>query len=324
MNLFRPIGLEWFTRGFWKIAEPYGNQPGTIEQFLGIPRDAKTEPIQKYGEVQIIDGVYYIPAKISSEYYIQKAVTFDQFLKMDFDIIIATYMGHEQPYAELVKRYKPKAVYIRQIGNTSEQPKICRNVLLAVNTPMPPGVNYIKYHPEHHRDYCYTPPENHDTIKSFMADPLHEPDINLFFKYEKALPEFTFKMHGIDGRDGVISGDLMPQAIKTSAFVWHVKRTGCGGFVPRQALACGRPCIIKKSYCYEYHTLTRDLFEDGVNCIDLDLGSLKENIERIEYFSQPDRHKEMCKNTAEKFKRGVNFNKEAEKIREWLNNLLRR
>lgn len=106
-----------------------------------------------------------------------------------------------------------------------------------------------------------------------------------------------------------------------SAFVWHVKRMGCGGFVPRQALASGRPCIIKKKYCYEYHTLESELFEDSVNCIDLDLGTTRENVQRIKYFSEPTRHAEMCKTAAEKFKRDVNLDREADSINQWLSDL---
>ncbi len=324
MKLFRPIGLEWFEKGFWKIAEPYGNAPDTIDQYLGVPRkvwSVQKEPTQRYGDIQLIDEIYYIPIKIGSGEYVQKAITFNKFLKMDFDFVAASYPGHELAYAELVQKYKTNAVYIMQIGNPHLQPRICRNVLLALNTSMPPGVNYIKYHPEHHKDYCYTPPTNHNTIKSFIADPRHEPNTKLFLKYEKGLPKFTFKIHGILGRDGVISGHLMPQAIKDSAFVWHVKHTGCGGFIDRPALACGRPCIIRSHYSYEHHTLIKDLFEDSVNCIDLDLGTMKENIEKIRYFSDPDRHREMCKNTAEKFNRDVNFDEEATLIKNWLNNL---
>ena len=323
-NLFRPIGLEWFEKGFWKIAEPYGNAPDTIDQYLGVPKDTwdrTKEPIQKYGEVELIDGVYHIPVKVGSEQYIQKAITFSEFLKMDFAFVVASYAGHDLPYANLVQKYKPTAVYIRHIANISEQPEHSRNVLLAMNTPMRPSVNFVKYHPEHHKEYCYTVPANHTVIKSFIAAPLAEPDLPLFYEYEKLLPDFSFRMHGILGRDGVISGDSMPQAMKDSAFVWHVKRMGCGGFVARQALACGRPCIIKKSYCREYHTLERDLFEDSINCIDLDFGTTRENVEKIRRFSEPQHHIEMCKNTADKFKRDVNFDGEAERIRGWLNSL---
>lgn len=326
MQLFRPIGLEWFEKGFWKIAEPYHNAPDTIDQYLGIPNatwSRNKEPTQRYGEIQLADDVYYIPVKVGSEQYIQKAITFAKFLKMDFDFIVASYAGHDFAYSQLVQNYKPNAIYIRQIGNISEIPQFCRNVMLAMNTPMPSGVNYIKYHPEHHKEYCYAPPTNRNVIKSFIAAPLAEPDLPLFYEYEKLLSDFIFKMHGILGRDGVISGDAMPQAIKDSAFVWHVKHTGCGGFVARQALACGRPCIIKKHYCYENHVLERDLFEDSVNCVDLDVGTIAENVEKIRFFSQPERHVEMCKNTAEKFKRDVNFAVEAERIRDWLSGLRR-
>jgi hypothetical protein len=327
MNLFRPIGLEWFQKGFWKIAEPYGNAADTIDQYLGIPKatwSKSKEPIQKYGEIQLIDDVYHIPLKVGNEQYTQKAITFDTFLKMDFAFVIASYAGHDAPYAELVQKYKPAAIYIRQIGNIFETPKHTRNVLLATNTPMPPGVNYVKYHPEHNREYCYTPPINHTVIKSFIANPSAEPDLPLFYEYERIMPDFTFKIHGILGRDGVISGDLMPQAIRESAFVWHVKQTGCCGFVARQAIASGRPCIIKKHYCYDNYSMSREWFEDSINCIDLDLGTTRENVEKIKYFSEPQRHTEMCKNTADKFKRDVNFDGEATRIKRFLDNLERK
>jgi hypothetical protein len=327
MNLYRPIGLEWFQRGFWKIAEPYGNAADTIDQFLGTPKatwDSAKEPTQRYGEVELRDDVYYIPAKIGSEQYIQKAITLDKFLKMDFGFIVASYLGHDQTYAELTEKYKPKAVYVRQIGNIAEIPHFCRNVMLAMNTPMPSGVTWMKYFPELHKDYCYAPPANHNVVKSFIAAPLAEPDLPLFYEYERSLSNYIFRMHGILGRDGVISGDLMPQVIKDAAFVWHVKHTGCAGFVGRQALACGRPCIIKKHYGIDARDLTPELFEDGVNCIDLDQGTTAQNIERIKQYSEPERHRRMCMATAEKFGRDVNYAADAERIKSWLSSLERR
>jgi hypothetical protein len=330
-SLYRPIGLDWFQKGFWKIAEPYGNAPGTIDQFLGIPQPTwskEKEPTQRYGEVSLVDGIYHIPVKYGkggSDEYVQKAITFEKFMSMDFDFIIATYNLHDAPWADLVSLHNSnhpvKAVYIRQIGDVLIQPKVCRNIMLATNEPMPPGTNYIRYHPEHSKEFHFVEPLNHNVVKSFIANPNIEPDLPLFLKFEKLLPNYTFKIHGILGRDGIISGELMPQAMKDSAFVWHVKRTGCGGFIPRQALASGRPCIIKKSYCYEYRTSEADLYEDSVNCIDLDLGNTEQNLEKIRYFSDPDRHTEMCRNAAEKFKHDVDFGREAESIKEWLKTL---
>jgi len=325
-NLYRPIGLEWFEKGFWKIAEPYHNAPDTIDQYLGIPKStwSKTkEPIQKYGDVELRDDVYHIPLRVPGGSYTQKAITFDKFLKTDFDFIVATYNAHDQAYTRLAEQHKPNAICIRQIGNVFEYPVLCRNVLLSEMTPMPPDVNWMRYWPETNREYRYTVPTNHSTVKSFIAAPLGEPNLPLFYEYEKLLPDFAFKMHGILGRDGVISAELMPQVMKDSAFVWHVKHTGCGGFVAREALACGRPLVVKNHLTRNYYNLEMDLFEDGVNCIDLDLGSMKDNVEKIRYFSDPERHTEMCRNTADKFRKDVNFDEEAKKMRAWLEDLKR-
>jgi hypothetical protein len=111
---------------------------------------------------------------------------------------------------------------------------------------------------------------------------------------------------------------MMPEAIKGSSFVWHVKDTGCCGFVARQALACGRPLIVKRSFAIAYRTLSRDFLVDSVNCIDLDLGTKEENIEKIRYFSKPDNHIELCKSTAESFKEKVNFDREFTQIKAFL------
>jgi hypothetical protein len=267
-----------------------------------------------------VDGIYYIPTKIASEEYTQKAITLDTFQKLDFDYIIASYGGNEIPYSKLTQTYHPHAVFIRHLGDTSRVPNIAHNVMAAVGTPLPPNLNVLRYFPEHHHDYSYSPPVNHKVVKSFVTHFKGMPDYREILIYERALAQngFVFKMHGIDERDGVVSGALMPQAIKESAWVCHLKYTGCGGFLPREALSCGRPLLVKKRYCLEYCTLEGDLFEDSVNCIDLDLESYQRNILKIQWFSDPDRHKEMCKNTAEKFRKDVNFASDAERLRTWL------
>jgi hypothetical protein len=58
-----------------------------------------------------------------------------------------------------------------------------------------------------------------------------------------------------------------------------------------------------------------------MNCVDLDCGSINETVEKLRYFSDPDRHVEMCQNTAEKFKADVNFDEEARLIGNWLSDL---
>jgi len=324
-DLFRPIGSDWFHKGFWKIAEPYGNAPDTIEQYLGIPNvtwTPKTEPIQKYGETKLIDGIYHIPMKICSEWYIQKAITLEKFLEMEFDYVIATYFGHEEPYSRLVSKYKPDAIFIYQIGNVGWKPTCAKNVLLSMNTPMPEGLNHIKFIPEHHKDYYYGPPTNHNIVKSFLNCMHSYPeDLAWFNKYEKLFPNLSWKMHGILGRDGVLSNDVMPQAMRDSAFVWHVKSIGAGGFIPRQSMACGRPVITRTSYAQKYYSTETDIYEDSINCIDLDLGTEQENIEKIKYFLEPDNHVRLCETAAESFRQKIDFDRQAERIKIFLNYL---
>jgi len=324
MNLYRPIGLDWFKKGFWKIAEPYGNPPDTIGQYLEPPSVEKSANwVSRYGDSQLVDDIYYIPARAPDGFYTQKAITLEKFLTMDFDIIIASYLGHEECYSKLVSKYKPNAKFIFQLGNIGWQPRWAKNVLLAMDFDMPPNINYIKYYPEHHEDYSYIPPTNHNIVKSFincMTNNYPE-DLAWFLKYEKLLPESMFKMHGILGRDGVISNDLMPQVMKESAFVWHVKCLGSGGFIPRQAMSCGRPVITRTSYAHQFRVLERNLYEDSVNCIDLDAGTEQENIEKIKYFMQPDNHLRLCESTIEDFNQKVNFEEEAKKIKAWLETL---
>ena len=305
-NLFRPWGVEWWNKGF----------------FLPI-----ADPKEGNGEVQLIDDVYHLPMKMETEggYYTQKAITFDTFLKMDFDVVVASFYQHEQMFYDLLKQYKPNTVFIRWIANIHEKPLgFTKNILLATYEPMPPGINYIIYHPEQYEGYCYTPPTGHNTIKNFANNlPSYPSDLHTWNECQRLLPDFTFKMHGADGIDDSIPHWLMPQAMKDSAFVWHVKSHGGGGFVSRQALACGRPCLIKKQYPVLHNTLAKNLFVDSVNCVDLDLG-VERAAEKIREWSQPDRHIEICKAIAEKFNRDANFADEAERIKEWINNLLRK
>jgi len=324
-ELFRPIGYDWYHKGFWKIGDPYPDPLDTAKQYLELPKDGKLQhkdDIQKCGETELIDGIYEIPFKVSDEYYIQKAITFNKFLEMDFNIILATYFMHDKPYWLLVHKYKPNAIYLRQVGNIHDKPRIPCHAIVATNEPMPDEVRYIRYYPEHHRDYCYAPPSNHNIIRSFIhCLPEYPESLSWFTKYEERLPELIWKMHGGSGRDGAITNSEMPKAIKDSALIWHVKHTGCEGLTPRQAMACGRPVIIKKSWSIIRNTLEQFIYEDGVNCIDLDLYDDDDNVRKIKHYLEPQNHLEFCKSTAESFKEKVNFENEAERIKKFLRDI---
>lgn len=298
MNLYRPLGGEDWSKKGVHTASVHSEE----------------------GKTELIDDVYHISMEMD---YAQNAITFNKFIDMDFDIIVATTYINEEPFYNIIKSNQLNVKFIRQIGNIHETPVHCKNVLIGLLTPMSESINYIKYHPEHYKDYSYTDPNNHNTIKNFAGNmPFYPIDLNLWDTLKTSLPDFIFKMHGQAGYDGSVPHLLLSESIKESAFVWHIKPHGGGGFTARQALACGRPCIVKKSYCKIHYAIEDELFKDGINCIDFDLRTFEENVKMIREWSEPEAHIERCKIVAETFKEDVNFEEEACRIRTWIENIV--
>ena len=99
-NLFRPIGLDWYTSGFWK----YHKWMDVVKQYLEFR-----------GDEILRDGYYECPDPTHSSF--TKAVTFEQFKRMQIDIIVATVPENTKCYWELRKIYKPRAKLIQEVGN---------------------------------------------------------------------------------------------------------------------------------------------------------------------------------------------------------------
>jgi len=319
-NLFRPIGGEWFKRGFWR----YSNDPSVVKQYLETP-DQNPQIvnwwIQWTGEKPVLqNGVYEVPMFEGSHRYVHKAITFEKFLQLDFDFVIATVHQHEKPFQTLIQKHQPNAVLIRQMGNPYEAVdfNVCRNILNSTSTPMPKGVNNVSYHQEFSLDdFKYEVPINHKTVKTFLNALPTTIDWPLWHEYKQAMPEFTWRMHGLIGDDGFLPERDKAKAMREASFIWHLKSQGDGyGYVVHQACACGRPLIVKKHY-YKGQ-LAEALMQDSETCIDLDLDSKQGNIEKIRRFSEPEAHAEMCQKTHRKFKEKVDFDEEFSQIKKFL------
>jgi len=305
-ELYRPIGMEWEKEGYWQ----YSQLKDTIKQYLKPEKNDKNL------------GTHYLCGDTDFA-FTQKALTFDQFKKMDIDVVLCSVGPHEDAYFDLIQREKPKAKLIRQIGNWDEEVDFnkSKNLMISVGPFICPDfVNFICYHQEFDtKIWKYQKPTNFKTIKTFINCFPDSVDADLWKIYEDRLPEFDFKMHGIDGRDG----NCHPQAkvfeaMRGSGFIWHVKLGGEGfGHVIHNAYSLGRPVITKGKY---YHgKMAEPLLINNQTCIDLDQGSLESNIERIKYYSDPERFEIMSKKAYDRFREVCNFNKEEKEIREFLN-----
>ena len=88
MTLYRPIEEEgWTGKGIHTTV---------------IPDEEKGTP-------ELVDGVYYIPMEMN---YVQRAITFEMFLDMDFDIIVTTTRSNEEPFYNMIKSHKLNVKYI--------------------------------------------------------------------------------------------------------------------------------------------------------------------------------------------------------------------
>ncbi len=297
-NLFRPLpSAEWSSHGI-------------ITEILPRP-DLET---------RIIDGFteYYIP----THNYWQRCVSFQQFMGMEWTAIVATSHVNDLPLLQLKSKYKPSSRIIRQIANLRELPVHIKNILLAMHTKMPPGTNYIKYHPEHHEGYGYTEmsPPNFK-IKSFFNYMKNDKvDRKSWETFHTLLPEYSFFHHGADSDHGPIPQSDLPACMSDAMFIWHTKPAGGCGFTLREAMACGRPVIVNTVYSKRYETPASKFLVDGVNCIDINpsVRSLAEAALMVRQWSKPDVYLQKCQDVLSTFDNQINFNKEALAIGKWI------
>lgn len=315
--MYRPIGYEWFTQGYFRIAEPYGNAEDTIGQYLDINEKEWDSYKNLNGNYKLKDNIYHIYDPENR--FTHNAITFDKFKEMKFDLIVSSFPLHDN--WERLLEYQPQAKFIQQLGNFG-QTTDTTNVLSSTTDFKPKeNQNVIYYHQEFDlTQYIYVSPKNHSKVSSFVV---LLPERETFEIYKSNLPEMDFKAYGPGAIDGNLSdGEGISAEMQKSAFGWHIKPGGDGfGHVLHKWFASGRPVIIRGDF-YKGQT-AEQLLEDGVTCIDLDKHTFQENIELIKYWSKPNNHKAMCENAYKRFREVCNFDEETKRIKKWIDYLIR-
>lgn len=319
-SIYRPVGLEWHEKGLWCVYD----HPATAQQYLSL--DQRYMPVDGSPQLNTIVGASngYFEIEEPEYKYNQKAVTYDQFMSMDIDIVIASLPQHIEPYRKLAKDKNAKFIF--QIGNawTHEVlPNEPINVMAsAVIAPRSIEDNIIVYHQEFDLN-LFKPVEVRPVkvIRSFMNVPAQFPDYNMLLDLETKLG-WDVMIHGGQGRDNPIHGaTALANAIQKTGWIWQVKAGGDGyGHILFNSAACGVPTIVKKSYYAG--KLGEKLLIDGETCIDIDGLSTEQVIEKLKHYSEPVKYSEMCKKVYNNFRQNVNFDKEEKSIREFLERLV--
>jgi hypothetical protein len=321
-ELYRPIGKEWQDAGFWEIARPYNNAADTTDQYLGFHTGVwNAEKALNGSREELGDGIYSVFDTFHGVK--QKAITFEEFKKHNFDLILATYPTHGTVYKNLRDLYQPQAKLAVQIGNGDRDPSedlaVTDNILYSVTDPKPKSAsNYVIYHQEFN-------------LKPFLAArrvTLKKKIVNLMpllvgesLEYwnmlRDAFPEFEYESWGPGNELGSLHSlreiaDKMAEAM----FVFHVKFFDGYGHLIHNAYAAGRP-VLTVGRAYQGR-MGGKLFSPRITGIDLDESEWKEE---LEFWSQPINNETLRRSAAARFDTVVDFAKEAEEVRSWIQNL---
>lgn len=328
MQVYRPLGMEWFHQGYWKL----NDLEDTAKQFLDTdqgyrPKDG-TAPlnIMLRAKHPVEQDVYYCedPGSVSCH----KACTFDYFKSHQFDYVLCSIPDHIQPFQDLIRKYQPGARLIFQVGNNWNVPEglEVNNVLASAKITAPDGVNLVTYHQEFDLDiFKSSPVPDSKKVHSFVNIIQHSGDGWEMYQQLKSILEpqqgFEFKAFGGQCPDGNMTGPVeLADKMREAEFIYHVKPGGDGfGHIIHGAYAVGRPVIINPAHYAGQ--LAEDLLVSGTY-IDArqSIGDLKNVLTRLSY--APEVVVEMGAKAAARFREVVDYEKETTEIKKWITNLI--
>lgn len=324
-ELYRPIGREWFDNGYWKVYD----HPATVAQYLevGGATPDNTQPLNEVEKTYYRDTIYL--CKDIDSNMTNKAITYQGFMSMHFDLVIASLPQHIEPFRKLVNSHPAAPKLIYQIGNawniTPEQESMVDGIISSAKTDYGGSKPYVEYHQEF-GIYDFTEIKKQRKITSFVncfsGDLMFADDFQLFEKVEKLIPNVQMKVYGGQCRDGCMHGSKeVAREMQESMFIWHTKKGGDGyGHIIHNAFAYGVPPIVKAQY-YD-GKLARELMVDGETCIIIDNLSAPEIVNKINYFLDFERLRLLSDGASSRFNKIVDWNKEADDIAEMLKRVL--
>lgn len=325
-QLYRPIGLDWYTEGWWKLAP----RLDVAQQYLCLDEQAADE----FRKLQILEpydghtfrnvnvsleepGIYRVGSQVYPDRR-YRAIEFNEFKETRFDIIISSLYDHYELYEQLIQLYQPRAKHIWQAGNNWPTPPGLRNILNSTKTIcIPADVNSVYYHPEFSLELFKPTPCETSSIFNMMHF-MQEPE--LFQALNSLLPELSFYSYGAKNQDGIIGPDIqkIAECFLRHGLLWHVKHEGDGyGFNLHHAAAAGKPIITR---CSSFTGMTAEsLLTDQETCIDLDQYTLPELVLRLRMFTA--RYEYYSENIISRFRDLVDFNREELAIRKFIEDL---
>lgn len=322
MELYRPIGMDWYHQGIWAFDKdrPWGE--GVAHQFL--------DPWPTDGQ-ELMDG-YSSRADTTYPGNSYRLVTLEQARSERWDIVLSTLAPNDPGLYQLAQQ--TGAHFGIQVGNQDAPVAwpLAEFALLSVTTPgWTPYVPHVYYRQEFSlEDFAADSGQGglrSREVQTRVQCAATSEGYGLFRDLAGRTPELDWRWYGHCGDpDEHHGGDapttqLVAEQMHAARIAWHWKRWSDGyGHVIHNWAAIGRPMFVNRDYYAD--KLAGPLFTDA-NSWNLDrLGA--DELERVIRRLATDEtfYIETCLAASDRFRQVVDFDAEAEAIGELLARVL--
>lgn len=318
---YTQVGLDWRIEDYWQVYD----HPATAQQYLSLdgafPYDSHKNILDypKNKEASLTgEGIYLIKDQTKDLYY--KGITLKAFKDTKFDLLISSIPAHIERFNNLIKRFQPQAKHIFQVGNAWGQLSGVTNIL-ASTAPfsVSTDINVCFYHQEFSTE-LFSPQEFKEKQVNSYIHYMQRKDLMNQVALILEPKGFKFKSYGAGMEDCLLKTKDIAQAYKDSMFTWHYKPEGDGyGYGLFYSYACGKPAIVKKSFYT--NKLAEKLLTDRETCLTIDGLTPGQIAQKIAHYSSPNNYRALSNNALERFKQTVDFNKDFEEIKLFLEKL---
>lgn len=322
-ELYRPIGMEWFDADYWQF-EKRAHGDAVARQYLSIYDSDRDW------------GTHWERADSTHPGRLHRMLTVEQARALRPDIVIAS-VTHNEPG---LQRFAGEvgATFGVQLGNVGQAFEVdwakARFALCSTSMPFSPSVPSVIYRQEFSLDdFRYEwPPIADNSVSSFVQcfpenrGPTRGNFYDQFVALADELSELDFRVYGAYGSapfDRLARGNLpstpdVAAAMRATRIAWHAKFWSDGyGHVIHNLHAVGRPVMAFHNYYAD--KLAGPLMDHGVTGFDLSRMSHDEIVATLRrLIADDDYHREISENAAARFRAVVDFNADAENVRQLL------
>lgn len=336
-TLLRPIGMEWFTEGYWNFERAWHGDAVAKQYLEHWGSDAEA--------VDIPDRLLrYDP---SHDRY-QHMVTLEAARDLRPDIVMASVAHNHEGLHRFAREVGAKFgihlgnVRFSHIDMAEDRWDLADFGIVTTLLPIEPPKPHVVVHQEFSLDDFRHEPGKADSepfvVSSFVNCFAENREGYAQFRETAALRPYDWRVYGSYGsaaQDEYAAGNLgrcadVGAAMRASDVAWHTKQWSDGfGHVIHDWFAVGRPVV---GYQYYYAgdpargflpQLAAPLWQEGVTSFDLTDKSPAEAVAILDrLYHDPDLRLRMGENAAARFREVVDFDEEEQAIRRMFESVL--